>query len=559
MRAAWGLAAAGLVVTVAAMAFVVANRGLEEPPGLAPRLPADLLWALAFSTFLLAGALVATRRPTNPVGWLLLIEGLVWELGLFCAGYVGHTVLHPGSLPAPELAAWVLSWIWAVGLAGIPLILALFPDGLWPGRRWRLVGVGALAAAALLFAGSAFEPGPLADVPKLENPVAIDGLDPLAAVGGALLSLTLVAGVVAFAVRYRRASALERTQLRWFAAATALIVGALALASLLSAAGVPDTVTSYLNTLPLAALPVAVGVAMLRHRLYEIDTVIDRALVAGGLTAFATVVYVALVVAAGAVVGTPVLVALAAAIVAVAFQPLHRRLRRLSERVVHGEPTAAPAVAVRTLGGFRVLRHGEALPASAWQSRKARTLLKILVARRGRPVPREQLMELLWPGEDPAKLSNRLSVALSSVRSVLGSEVLVQAESGAVAVDLAVVDVDVEHFLAEVAAGDMATAVRRYRGDFLEEDLYEDWAADLREQAGAAYTAALRALAEAAPNADEAVRAHLRILERDRWDAQAHLALVRVLEASGRHGEAARRYRAYEAAMAEIGVRAEPL
>jgi hypothetical protein len=90
------------------------------------------------------------RRPDrlaeagNPVGWLLLLEGLAWELGLLCAGYVGYAaVLHPGSLPAPGVAAWVLSWIWAVGLAGIPLLLALFPDGLWPARRWRLVGVAA--------------------------------------------------------------------------------------------------------------------------------------------------------------------------------------------------------------------------------------------------------------------------------------------------------------------------------------------------------------------------------------------------------------------------------
>ena len=244
---------------------------------------------------------------------------------------------------------------------------------------------------------------------------------------------------------------------------------------------------------------------------------------------------------------------------AVAFQPLHRRLRRLSELVVHGEPSAAPAVAVRTLGGFRVLRGGEALPASAWQSRKARTLLKILVARRGRPVPREALMELLWPGEDPAKLSNRLSVALSSVRSVLGPRCWCRPSREPWRSTWRSSTSTSSTSWPRSRRGDMARAVGRYRGDFLEEDLYEDWAADLREEAGAAYTAALRALARAAPNADEAVRAHLRILERDRWDAEAHLALVRVLEASGRHGEATRRYRAYEAAMAEIGVRPEPL
>ena len=534
MRAAWGLAAAGLLVTAAAMAFVVANRGLEEPPGLRPHLPADLLWALAFSTFLIAGGLVAARRPGNPVGWLLLLEGLVWELGLFCAGYVGHEVLHPGSLPAPGLAAWVLSWIWAVGLAGVPLLLTLFPDGLWPGRRWRLVGFGALAALALLFAGSAFQPGPLADVPSLENPVGIDGLEVLAAIGGVLLSAALAASIAAFAFRLRRASPLERQQLKWVAAAVAVIAAGLLAASLLDALGVPESVTSYFNTLPLAALPVAIGIAMFRHRLYDVD----RALLASGLTALAALVYLVMVTAVGAAAGS-VLAALAGAAAVLALQRLHPRREE-----------ARPAIEVRTLGGFRVLRHGEPLPASAWQSRKARTLLKILIARRGRPVTREALMEWLWPGEDPAKLSNRLSVALNTVRGVLGPEVLVQAESGAVAIDLQVVTVDVERFL---AAGP-GEAVSLYRGDFLEEDLYEDWAADLREQARAAYAGAVRTLAASATG-DETVRLYLRLLELDRWDAEAHLALIAQLEADGRHGEAQRRRREYEAAMEEIGAR----
>ena len=171
-------------------------------------------------------------------------------------------------------------------------------------------------------------------------------------------------------------------------------------------------------------------------------------------------------------------------------------------------------------------------------------------------MPRDALMEALWPGEDPAKLSNRLSVALATLRSVLGPEVVLQMD-GAVAVNLDAVAVDVEAFLADVAAGALAEAERRYRGDFLEEDLYEDWAADTREEARAAYASALRGLARAAAgrgDADEAVRAQLRLLELDRWDAEAHVALIETLESSGRHGEAMRRRRAYEAAMAEIGL-----
>ena len=527
MRAAWGLAAAGLLITAAAMAFLVANRDLDGPPGLTPSLPADLLWAIAFSAFLLVGGLVASRRPGNPVGRLLLLEGLAWELGLFCAGYVGYSIEH--SLPAPELFAWILSWIWAVGLAGVPLLLALFPDGLWPGRRWRLVGVGALAALALLFAGSAFVPGPMADVPSLENPVGIDGLEPLAAVGGVLLTVSLVASLAAFAFRLRLAPPLERRQLKWVAVAVATIAAGLLSATLLDALGVPESVTSYFNTLPLAALPVGIGIgiAMLRHNLYDADRALRAALsVCGGLAAAAAV---------GAVAGS-VPAALAGGVVALVLQRLHPRAERAPQ----------PAIAVRTLGGFRVLRHGEPLEASAWQSRKARTLFKILIARRGRPVTREALMELLWPGDDPAKLSNRLSVALATLRSVLGPEVLVQAESGAVAVDLSVVDVDVERYLAAPAE------LSLYRGDFLEEDLYEDWAADLREEARAAYAGAVRKLAADATG-DEAIRLYLRLLEQDRWDAEAHLALIARLEADGRHGEAQRRRHVYEAAMEEIG------
>ena len=169
-----------------------------------------------------------------------------------------------------------------------------------------------------------------------------------------------------------------------------------------------------------------------------------------------------------------------AAVVALVLQRLHPR----------AEKAPRPAIAVRTLGGFVVLRHGEPLETSAWQSRKARTLFKILIARRGRPVTREALMELLWPGEDPAKLSNRLSVALATLRSVLGPEVLVQAESGAVAVDLSVVD---RRRRALPRGGPPRLSL--YRGDFLEEDLYEDWAADLREEARAAYAGAVRTLA----------------------------------------------------------------
>ena len=266
-----------------------------------------------------------------------------------------------------------------------------------------------------------------------------------------------------------------------------------------------------------------------------------------------------------------------------------RRLRAAGARGYRGAlavllPPSADderPLAVTTLGRFAVQRDGVPIGAAEWQSKKARDLLKILVSRRGRLTPRDVLMEALWPEEPAGRLSNRLSVALSTLRAVLDpgrrrpADHFVVAAGDALALRLENVDVDVEAFLA--AAGESLERVRggdrdgvrarleaaeaSYAGDFLEEELYEDWAAPLREEARAAYLAvvvALADLADAAGDADAAVRYRLRSLERDPYDERAHLGVVRSLTASGRHGEARRAYRRYVVRMAEIGVEATP-
>jgi len=235
-------------------------------------------------------------------------------------------------------------------------------------------------------------------------------------------------------------------------------------------------------------------------------------------------------------------------------------------------PEQAPDVEIRTLGGFRVLLEGTPVVASAWQSKKARDLLKLLVARRGRPVTRESVMETLWPGESPADVSNRLSVALSTLRSVLdparrlSADRFVRADAASISLDLANVIVDVEIFLAAVTAGlagkrgELEDAEALYSGDFLEEDAYEDWAVPLREEVRGLYIRVARALAEAALERGEpeaAARYLRRILERDQFDERAHLQLVTCLGKAGQHGDARRAYRAYTARMEQIGV--EPM
>jgi ATP/maltotriose-dependent transcriptional regulator MalT/DNA-binding SARP family transcriptional activator len=241
---------------------------------------------------------------------------------------------------------------------------------------------------------------------------------------------------------------------------------------------------------------------------------------------------------------------------------------------------SASSVSIRVLGAFQVIRNGVPVPRGAWRSRKARQLLKIVVARGGRPVPREQLMELLWPDADPTRAGNRLSVLLSALRDVLqpGSE---HAEPGplmtdgtGVWLDYHLVDVDVERFREDANAALEAHRHRRpdallrliaaeaeHTGEFLEEDPYQEWAAALAEEIRATHIALLRALVSSLREAgeiEEVVRYALRLLEKDPYDEQTHIDLVDVLLAAGRHGEARRRYGFYLRAMAELGVTPQP-
>ena len=241
-------------------------------------------------------------------------------------------------------------------------------------------------------------------------------------------------------------------------------------------------------------------------------------------------------------------------------------------------PHDREAVRVQSLGGFSVMRDGELVRISEWQSKRARELLKLLIARRGRPATRSYLMEALWPGEDPDRVANRLSVALTTVRGVLDPqrrfppEHFVMADKDAVSLNLDAIDIDVERFLSATADGAdrlrrgeitqglpiLRSAAAIYAGDFLEENPYDDWTASVREEARAAYVSALRVLARHAADPDTAVTHLLRILETDRYDEEAHLGVVRALAQAGRHGEAHRHYLNYRRAMDELGVEPSP-
>ncbi|WP_158605598.1 AfsR/SARP family transcriptional regulator [Amycolatopsis panacis] len=237
-------------------------------------------------------------------------------------------------------------------------------------------------------------------------------------------------------------------------------------------------------------------------------------------------------------------------------------------------PTEAPrTVEIHALGIFRVTRNGTAVPRTAWQSRKARDLVKILVSR-SRPVSRDQLMEMLWPDVDPGKSSNRLSVLLSTVRQVLqpfkdGPQPLLT-DGTSVWLDANLVSIDVAQFRKTAARAieahrrgrpdavdRMYRAAGLYTGDFLEDDPYADWAQHTVEELRALHQAVLRALiqhCQTCGDVDEVVRHTLRLFADDPYDEQAHLNLIKVLLTAGRIGEARRRHDIYRRYMTEIGV-----
>jgi DNA-binding SARP family transcriptional activator len=237
---------------------------------------------------------------------------------------------------------------------------------------------------------------------------------------------------------------------------------------------------------------------------------------------------------------------------------------------------SSPAVFIQTLGAFRITRNGAPVPIAS-KAKKARDLLRILIARR-RPVPRDQLMELLWPDAKSAVSSNRLSVLLFAVRELLqaqlGDKDPLLTTGGAISLNPVQARVDVEGFLSQandalkahrLEAADatvrLVAADAAYTGDFLEDDPYHEWAVDLAEEVRATHIAVLRAIAARlrdVGDTDAAVQYTLRLLKKDRYDEGAHLSIVKILFDSGRLGQAKAHYNNYVRRMKEIDVQPSP-
>jgi hypothetical protein len=305
---------------------------------------------LSFST---VGALIATRQPHNPIGWIMIVAGFGLAATVLTGNYVEISLAQPpGRLPATEWVTWVTQWVWVLGFApALTFLLLLFPNGRLPSRRWRPVGWLAVAAMVTLGCGMAFMPGPLPDYPQIRNPVGLTLLEGsfLAGEGGPLLFLSLVASIVLSAssmvVRFRRALGEERQQIKWFAlaagfAALGWVANSLAYANDEGTESLPLVVASLLLLLSLLGIPLAVGIAILKYRLYEIDLIINRTLVYGSLTGTLALVYFGGVTATQALFRNitgqeelPQLVIVASTLVIAAlFNPLRRRIQSIIDR-----------------------------------------------------------------------------------------------------------------------------------------------------------------------------------------------------------------------------------
>jgi signal transduction histidine kinase len=304
----------------------------------------DYYLLTAFIIFAGFGAFIASRVPRNPLGWLYL--AVAWLVGLGFTGgeYAEYAVLtDPGSLPAPQWAAWFSEWTWipGAGLLGTFLIL-LFPDGHLPSRRWRPVAWLAGATLGASFVLNAFAEGRFVDSVPLENPVGFlpigDGHSTPVESSNIFLTLLLVVLLLCVSsvfFRYRWAAREQRQQLKWFMYAAALMA-----VSIVVGDSLPDPFSNILFTLIVIAIPLATAVAVLRYRLYDIDVVINKTVAYGALAAFVTLVYVAIVVGVGTLVGRRgnlLLSILATAIIALAFQPVRRWANHVANRLVYGK------------------------------------------------------------------------------------------------------------------------------------------------------------------------------------------------------------------------------
>jgi signal transduction histidine kinase len=387
---AWSLVSAAFVI---ALVGALASRvwGAED---LGHTVLYDVTWWAIATSWAVVGALVASRQPRNPIGWIFCGLTLFVAVTAPAEAYEERFYTGEGGSEAvAEFAAWFASWTWIPAVL-VPLVFVplYFPDGRLLSRRWRVVAwVGGVGTAAFALS-EAFTARKL-DGTEIENPYGIDHVLVGVPGFGSLLALgAIVAAVVSVVIRFRRAEGIERQQIKWLAYVACLAVALLVPAGLIGVLW-SDDVANALILSAVLSLPLAVGVAILRYRLYDIDLLINRTLVYGGLTLGVVAVYVAIVGGLSSVLHERAdfwLALVATGLAALLVQPLRAGLQRRVNRLMYGGDAQA---ATRGLRG----RLQEAFVPEAVELQRARERL-VAAREEERRRLRRDLHDGLGPG-----------------------------------------------------------------------------------------------------------------------------------------------------------------
>ena len=291
---AWSLWALSLALTALSLLLLVLNLSHPDVP-VYSFWAENVLFSIGYST---VGAVIVPRMPQeNRIGWLFCAIGLLWAVLHFIGEYAIYALLaEPGSLPAGELASWVYSWLWVPGLGLLMFICLLFPNGRLPSARWRWFARLSALATLVGMVMAAFSPGPIVlGLPGIRNPVGIEGLPNAYKSVQALMLILIAISVVSLLLRRVYARGVERQQTKWFTYTSAVAASGAILQYIISE---PlelvwlRGVAYALVLIGLVGIPISMGIAITRYRLYEIDILINRTLVYSSLTAMLIALYV---------------------------------------------------------------------------------------------------------------------------------------------------------------------------------------------------------------------------------------------------------------------------
>jgi len=338
------------ILALLTAALVVGISALSVAPNTAPSETSPWHFYTVTSLILIVtlpgiGWLVATRRPENRIGWMLLAVGFFLALGGFSVTYAEHGLIDdPGSLPLADLMSWLKLMTWQPGFVLLILLLLVFPDGRLPSRRWvPIVWIAGIAFVLMVvpqaiafwrYQGPLLVPFNVA-TPASDPAPAIAGL--LQGVGLILCLVVAVASAAAVIVRFRRSAGAEHLQIKWFASAAAVEFAAIFIMSAPPPAVVPPPFDALLAIVVAPLIPIAIGIAILRYRLYDIDRIISRTVSYGAVTGILALVFVGTILVSQTILasffrGSSVAVAASTLVVAALFQPLRRRVQAVVDR-----------------------------------------------------------------------------------------------------------------------------------------------------------------------------------------------------------------------------------